>query len=110
MFGIVVVPGDSIVVQKREKLIAIPLEAIFTFQRRLALPIRFLKFAIKAFHTGQMFLQKVFFETVSVNGLNHWSQQNSKSRYNFFELVIEGIIQNLVVQVPHQMDEAALLR
>ena len=31
MFGIVVVPWNSIVVKKRKKLIAIPLKAIFTF-------------------------------------------------------------------------------
>jgi len=74
MLGIVVVPRNSIVFQKREKLITIPLEAIFTFQRRIALPIRFVEFAIKAFYFIQMFLQKVLFETVSVNSLNHWSQ------------------------------------
>src|SRR5882762_7263850 len=105
MLGIVVVPRDSIVTQKRKKLVAIPLEAIFTLQCRVTLTIGSFKFVIKAFHIGQMFLQKVLLEPILVNGLDNLFQQNSESRYNLFQLIVEGIVQNLVVQVPHQMDE-----
>jgi hypothetical protein len=46
---------------------------------------------------------------VPVNRFNHWPQQVTKVNNDLFQLLIERVIQNFVIQVAHEVNQTSLL-
>jgi len=72
---VVVVPGDAIIIEEREQLVPIPLKAIFTLQNCFAVVGRFCQVSVEPIHELAMLSEKVSFEAVPINSLNHWSHK-----------------------------------
>src|ERR1035437_548671 len=110
MFGIVVVPGHAIEVEKREKPVAVLFEALFALYRRLALVLRRNHFFVEPLDRGQMLSQEMPLQAIAIYGLNNWPQQFRKACDDPLQLLVKRVVQHLVVQISHQVDQALLLR
>src|SRR2546426_11053226 len=67
MFSVVIVPRNTIVLQKREELVTVFLETLSTRCCRRALKFTIHVFAVEETHVTQIFSQEVRFETSSVD-------------------------------------------
>ena len=68
MFGIVVIPRNSVVTQESEKGVAVFLESLFAFRSSFTCEIRFLEKSIKAIYILYMFPEEVFFQSTLIDG------------------------------------------
>src|ERR1043165_3347429 len=96
--------------KERKKLVPVLLEAFFAFYRNLALEISSPDLPIEALDGSEVLPQEMLLQSAAVNRLDHRPQDFCKSSYDLLHILIEGPIQNQVVQVPHQVNEALLLR
>jgi hypothetical protein len=109
MLCIVVVPRDVVMVQEREKLVSILLESTFAFYRWFALAIKLGQLTVKAINVAAMLPEIMATQSSTINCLHNWLQQTRKVSHNEFQLLIVRMLENIIVQVSHQVDEALLL-
>src|SRR5262252_1699376 len=110
MLRIIIVPRDTIMIEKCEKLIAVLLKALFVIDCYCTLIITFGKFFVEMLNEVLVLAQKTRFQPKPINCLNHGFQQYRKVSHQLFHLFIEGLSEKVIVQIPHEMNQALLLR
>src|SRR3954463_6158106 len=110
MLGIIIVPRDTIMIEKCEKLFAVLLKTLFVVDCYCTLIITFRKFFVEMLNEALVLSQKMSFQPKSINCLNHGFQQYRKVSHQLFHLFIEGLSKKIIVQIPHEMNQALLLR
>ena len=109
MLGIVVVPRNAIIIQKCEKFVSISDKTFLAFQSRFALVVSSFELSIESFDARHMLFQEMFLQSVSIDGFHHGFEQFRESRDDLFQLIVERIGKNFVVQISHEVNEASLL-
>src|SRR6266498_748770 len=109
VLGIVVIPGHAIVVDESEQLVL-----IFNQPRSKGLGgfranglLR--EGAKEIFHGAFVFLKAFPFQSIFVNGCDDRAQQATEWARNQLKLFVKRIIQQFLIDVPHEMNEALLL-
>src|SRR5262249_31487879 len=110
MLGIVVVPWDSVIGENREQLVSVPFQTLLDLHRSLTLQVAFGEFPIESLHRREILLQKSAFQAVPIHSIDHGLGQDGKSHRQLFQFFVVRVLQDIVVQVPYQMDQACLLR
>src|SRR6266446_8120863 len=64
----------------------------------------------KSLSVCPVFVQVAFPKAIAINGVNNSLQQARKPTGDRFKLIVKGVLQQILVHVPHKMDKAALLR
>lgn len=75
MFGIIVVPGDVVVIDEREELVSVFFKAFHTSQRGRTLVIPHDNFSIKAIYRSRVLSQKMLLQPTTVNVLDDGLQK-----------------------------------
>src|SRR5262249_15764721 len=110
MFGVVVVPRDTVVIEEGEQLAPVLLEPLpiplcdlgpslvraYLVEERLARP--------------SVFVQGSLPQAVPVYGFDDLPEQGREAVRQCPELLVEGVPEHIVVEVPQQVDQALLLR
>jgi len=78
MLRIIIVPRDTIIIEKCEKLFAVLLKALFVVNCYFTLIITFGKFFVETLNQDFVLSQKMSFQPKSINRLNHGFQQHGK--------------------------------
>lgn len=104
MFGVVVVPRDTVEFEKRKESFAVPLESLFVLVRGLGSKITFGQFAVETVNGTQVFSQKAGFQSKSINRLNHRPQQCRKLLNQGPQFFIEWLFEKVLVKIPYQMN------
>jgi hypothetical protein len=107
---VIVVPRHAIETQKREQLVSVLLQPILELQSCLALHACIVNLPIEPIHGDHVFSQKTALETVAIHSFHHRPEQANERQHEAFHLLVVGMLQHIVVQVPYQVDQALLLR
>ena len=110
MLCIVVVPRDPVIVEKSEQLVSVLLQACLDFHRFLTLQVAFRDLPIESLGRREVLRQKAAFQAVSINCFHHGLEQDRKVPRDLSQFFVERVLQNIVVQVPYQVNQAFLLR
>jgi hypothetical protein len=102
--------GDSVIVEKREQLVLVLFQALLELRRCLTLQVAFGYLLIEPLHRRKVLLQKAAFQAVSIDSFHHGLEQNGKGLRKLFQFFIIGVLQDIVVHVPYQVNQAFLLR
>ena len=110
MFCIIVVPRHPVIAQKCEKRVTVFRKSLFAFRGYFTLEIRAVKISVEAINVELMLLQKMSFQPMPIDGFHYGPQQISEANGDRLHLLVERVVQNLIVQIAHQVDETFLLR
>ena len=110
MLRIIVVPRDTIMIEKCEKLVTVLLKALFVVDCYCTLIIALGKFFVEMFNEELVLSQKMSFQPKLVNRLNYRFQQDRKLLHEPFQFFIERLSEKIIVQISHEMNQALLLR
>src|SRR5262245_10365167 len=110
VFGVVVIPGHAIMVDESKQLVL-----IFNQPRSKGLGgfranglLR--EGAKEIFHGTFVFLKALPFQSMFVNGCDDSARQANEWSRNQLKLFVKLIIQQFLIDVPHKMNKALLLR
>src|SRR5262249_9917305 len=90
-------------------LLPILLKALLALRGHFALPLPIKKPLVKPLHFTKMLIQEVFFQTMSINGIYNPLKQFAELQYYLSQLIVVRILQHVVVQIAHEMNQALLL-
>jgi hypothetical protein len=77
MFRIIVVPRHAIITKESEKLLPILLEALLALCGHFTLPLPIEEPLVKPLYFTKMFIEKVFLQTMAINGLHNPLEQTA---------------------------------
>ena len=109
-FGSVIMPGDSIVFEKRKEAFSIADKAFLVFDDQLGCVV----FAsnrpsVKCADVLHKFLEVPFFQAVFLDRFHYWDNQVSDFRDKGFILAIERIQPEIIVQITDEVHPTFLL-
>src|ERR1035441_823507 len=110
MFGVVVVPRHSVMMQESKQLDAVSLEPVFAVRCLLAVTFNVNELPVETVHVMLMFMEEVLLESALVHRVDYDLGQLPERRDYSLQLLVVGMIKNLCVEVSNQVDQAFLLR
>src|SRR5437870_1317971 len=108
-FGVVVVPGDAIMVQEGEQLLPVleqPLAIAFGYLRAVHLSR---DGTVEPLHVPPVLAEMSLPQPILVDRGHNRAQQAAKGGREGLEFLIPGIALDIVVEIPDEMDETLLL-
>src|SRR5262245_17923326 len=110
MFGIVIVPRYSIVMKEGKELFLILFKSLLQFVGDFAPKTALVQKTEETIHVFQMLPQEVCFQPAAIDSIHNGSQQRSKLKGHRLCFLVKWVVQNVIVQIPHQMYKTFLLR
>src|SRR5437773_10062770 len=109
MLGVVVVPGDAIVVKKGEQLLAIPDQSSLHTFCCGASTFSLDKMLVESDNSRFVLAQEARLETVAVNRFNHRPDQHCEPTNEPTQFFVERFAKEIVIEISGKVDQTLLL-
>jgi hypothetical protein len=110
MFRVIVVPRHAIIAKESEELLPILLKALLALRGHFALPLSVEKPPVKSLHSAKMLIEEVFLQTMAIDGIDNLLEQCAELLYYLPQFIVVRILQHIIVEIAHEMNQALLLR
>src|SRR4051812_37235325 len=109
MLGIVVIPRDAVVIEEGEQAGLVFLNPLLILPRRLRSVIRRIYHVIESLDILLMFPQMATLEAEPVDRFDDRLEDGNERLSQSFQFLVKGAVEQVIVDIPHEVDEAFLL-